>query len=76
MKKKEALITVGVLVAASAIVAVDYGTSFWVCRKCGYAFKPSFKEYFFAGHTPTRRNLTCPNCGAKTYCKCIKTYSN
>lgn len=71
---KEWLIGIGVLAAATALVAIDYKTSTWECRECGNRFKTSFKEYFFAGHTPTRRNLTCPNCGEKTYCKCIKTY--
>ena len=67
--KKNILIGVGVLVACCGIVAFDYAASTWTCRECGEVFKAPFKEYFFAGHTPTRRKLTCPNCGKKTYCK-------
>lgn len=72
MNKKDKIgIVAGVIsvVLAGVIVAVDYKNSKWNCYNCGATFKAPFGEYFFAGHTPTRRRLTCPNCGKKSYCK-------
>ena len=40
----------------------------YICPECGAIFKPKFKEAFFAGHTPSTRKLTCPNCGKKSFC--------
>lgn len=47
---------------------VDY-----VCPKCNHIFKPSFKEMFWANHTPTTRKLRCPDCGHKGFC--VEVYS-
>lgn len=60
-----------------AVVAVVYGTVVskyyydrvaYLCPECHAPFKPSFKEMFFAAHTPTLRKLTCPACHVKGYC--------
>ena len=40
----------------------------YICPECHEVFKPSFKEAFFANHTPTARKLTCTNCGHKGFC--------
>ena len=40
----------------------------YICPKCGHVFKPSFKEMFWANHTPTTRKLRCPECGHKGFC--------
>ena len=48
---------------------VDY-----ICPQCHTQFKPSFREMFFASHTPTTRKLTCAHCGRKGFC--VETYSN
>lgn len=75
MRKNDKLglaIGVGTVLLAGAIVAVDYKTSKWKCRYCEEEFKAPFAEYFFTGHTPTRRRLTCPVCGNKGYFKCIR----
>lgn len=40
----------------------------YICPQCHTVFKPSFKEAFFAKHTPKTRKLTCPNCGHKGFC--------
>ena len=40
----------------------------YICPECNKVFKPTFKEAFFARHTPTLRRLTCPVCGEKRFC--------
>lgn len=40
----------------------------YICPQCHHVFRPSFKETFFAWHTPTARKLTCPECGHRGYC--------
>ena len=40
----------------------------YICPECHEIFKPSFKEVFFAYHTPKMRRLTCPACGHKGLC--------
>lgn len=40
----------------------------YICPQCHTVFKPSFKEAFFARHTPKTRKLTCPQCGHKGFC--------
>ena len=65
------------LLAVWACVAVPFGI--WVskyyfdhvayiCPECHEVFKPSFKEMFWAYHTPKMRRLTCPRCGRKGLC--------
>ena len=40
----------------------------YICPQCHEVFKPSFKEMFWANHTPRMRKLTCPQCGRKGLC--------
>ncbi len=40
----------------------------YICPECHNVFKPSFKEMFWAYHTPKMRRLTCPKCGRKGLC--------
>lgn len=44
----------------------------YICPECHTVFKPTFKEAFFANHTPTTRKLTCTNCGHHGFC--VETY--
>lgn len=44
----------------------------YICPECHSIFKPTFKEAFFARHTPTLRKLTCTCCGYKGFC--VETY--
>lgn len=60
-----------------AVVAAVWGTLVsvyyfkrvaYICPECHAVFKPSFKEAFFANHTPTLRKLTCTCCAHKGFC--------
>lgn len=40
----------------------------YICPECHQVFRPTFKEMFFAAHTPKTRKLTCTACGHKGFC--------
>ncbi len=40
----------------------------YICPNCHEVFKPTFKQVFWANHTPNTRKLTCPACGKKSFC--------
>lgn len=40
----------------------------YLCPQCHTVFRPTFKEVFFARHTPKTRKLTCTHCGHKGFC--------
>ena len=63
--------------ALSVVIAVPWGILIsryyyksvaYLCPQCHAVFKPSFKEMFWARHTPRTRNLTCTHCGRKGFC--------
>ncbi len=45
-----------------------FGHVKYICPECHEVFKPTFKEMFWANHTPTTRKLTCTQCGHKGFC--------
>jgi len=66
------LIAIAVVVMAGGIaVAVleDISAGTYECSHCGARFVPSAKSYIFGAHTITKRKLTCPKCGKRSYCK-------
>lgn len=65
------------LFAVWACVAISWGIAVsiyyyrhaaYICPECHEVFKPSFKEMFWAYHTPKMRRLTCPKCGHRGLC--------
>ena len=65
------LFVVWACVAISWGIAVSiyyYRHAAYICPECHEVFKPSFKEMFWAYHTPKMRRLTCPKCGHKGLC--------
>ena len=60
-----------------AVIAIVYGICgsryyfghvSYLCPQCHTVFRPSFKEVFFAWHTPVARKLTCASCGHHGFC--------
>lgn len=45
-----------------------YNNVDYMCPHCNKVFAPSFKEMLWAAHTPSKRKLTCPDCGSKEWC--------
>ena len=63
--------------ALYVIVAIPWGivisryyfkNTAYLCPQCHTVFKPTFKEVFFARHTPKTRKVTCTHCGHKGFC--------
>ncbi|MBP5579292.1 MAG: helix-turn-helix transcriptional regulator [Ruminococcus sp.] len=66
------LIAIAVIVMAGGIAVAcmaDLSAGTYECRQCGTRFVPSAKSYVFGIHTITKRKLTCPKCGKRSYCK-------
>ena len=53
---------------AIAISVYYFTHTAYICPACHKVFKPTFKEVFWAYHTPRMRRLTCPTCGRKGLC--------
>lgn len=60
-----------------ALIAVPYAIPIsryyfrsvaYICPQCHTVFKPTFKEAFWARHTPATRKLTCTSCGHHGFC--------
>ena len=65
------------LFAIWALIAIPWGIvisvhyfrhTAYVCPQCHEIFQPSFKQSFWAYHTPKMRRLTCPKCGRRGLC--------
>ncbi len=62
---------VGVLITIAAAVWISryyFRNVAYICPQCHSVFVPTFKEAFFANHTPTTRKLTCTSCGHHGFC--------
>lgn len=63
------VIAVIVILGGIAIGAyTDMGAGTFECKHCKTRFVPTTKAYIFGVHTLTKRKLTCPKCGKRSYC--------
>ena len=65
------------LLAVWAVIAVPWAVLWsryyyknvaYLCPQCHEVFKPTFRQMFFARHTPNTRKLTCTHCGHNGFC--------
>ena len=56
------------IIYAVAISIYYFKSVAYICPHCHEVFVPSFREAFFAKHTPKLRKLRCPHCNVKSYC--------
>ncbi len=57
------VVLIGVFITFFYVRNISY-----ICPECHTVFAPSFREEFFAFHTPNTRRLTCRSCKRKGYC--------
>lgn len=63
------IIAAVVMIGGIAVGAyTDMGAGTFECSHCGTRFVPTTKAYIFGVHTITKRKLTCPKCGKRSYC--------
>lgn len=66
------LIVIGLIVLLGGIIVAgieDMYTGTFECKHCKARFVPSAKQYILGPHTLTKRKLTCPECGKRSYCR-------
>ena len=63
------LAVVIIVFGIGAACVLDREAGVFECPVCGERFVPSMKDYVAGAHTLLRRNLTCPNCGKKSFCR-------
>ena len=54
-------------VALACVLERDAGV--YECKHCGQKFVPTMMAYLFAPHIGMNRQLKCPKCGKRSYCK-------
>ncbi|UEX90337.1 MerR family transcriptional regulator [Staphylococcus ratti] len=63
------IIGIGGSIAVAAYITHDYYHKVsYMCPNCQHVFKPPFKTWLLAPHTPRTRKLDCPNCQFTGYC--------
>ena len=62
-------ISLCIILVLSVVISVYYYKCVaYICPQCHVVFKPTFKQMFWAYHTPKTRRLTCPECGHRGLC--------
>ncbi|MBQ7352679.1 MAG: helix-turn-helix transcriptional regulator [Clostridia bacterium] len=64
------IISIVILIGGIYVVCIlDYHSGTFECRHCKKRFIPSMGAYLMGPHTITTRQLKCPHCGKRSYCK-------
>lgn len=66
------LILVGLvplLIAMPFMIRIEQSAGYYVCKKCGHRYVPSYKSVFMAMHYGRTRYMKCPKCGGKSWQK-------
>lgn len=63
-----AVVMAAILPLSVVLAHYYYKQVAYICPECHTVFRPTFKQMFFAAHTPTLRKLTCTGCNHKGYC--------
>ena len=50
-------------------VKLEVSVGAYKCKNCGYEIVPTYKEAMMAMHRGFTRNLMCPKCNKRTWCK-------
>lgn len=68
------IISLAAGIALSALISKYYYENVaYICPECHKIFRSSFREMFFAAHTPDTRRLVCPQCHKKSFC--VETFN-
>ena len=59
---------IAVIAAAVWMTRYYFRNVAYICPRCHTVFVPTFRDAFFANHTPTTRKLTCTSCGHHGFC--------
>lgn len=65
------LFAAGMAVAVAFVLLIlryYYRSVAYICPECHALFKPRYRQFFFAPHTPKTRKLTCTQCGSNSFC--------
>lgn len=69
------IIGMAAVIAGSVwVVRFAYNRTAYICPECHGVFRPKFRQFFFARHTPRTRKLTCAHCGYSGYC--VETHAH
>ena len=69
---KTLLVLIGMiplLVAAPFMLKIEQTAGYYECKKCGHKFIPTYSQVFWAVHFGRSRNMKCPHCNQRSYCK-------
>lgn len=72
------LIAIGLVILVTCVAAaciLDRDAGAFECPACGERFVPEMRAYVLGPHTPMKRKLKCPKCGAVKYCRHVLTKS-
>ena len=55
------------LIATPFMLKIEQTAGYYVCRKCGHRYIPTYKSVFLAMHVGRPRYMKCPSCHKKSW---------